>query len=147
MGKDCSTCFERKPLDAFYKHSKGYDGRMSKCKECHKAAVKLRSRTNPAVQEYDRQRAKKPHRRKAARKNVVNWRNKFPDKYAALTAVGNAVRDGKLTRGRTCACGSTKNVFGIHPDPAKPLDVVWRCALCHHRSRFEAQPADERATA
>ena len=34
--KRCNVCGEMKPLDAFYKHSKGSQGRQSRCKPCNK---------------------------------------------------------------------------------------------------------------
>lgn len=146
MGKDCSKCFERKPLGDFYKHAKGYDGRMAKCKECHKAAMKRNRLDNPAVQARERERAKLPHRRAKATADVKRWRRENPDLYRAQNAISNAVRDGKIERVNRCACGSTENVFGIPADVARPLDwITWRCALCHHRGRFAATPAEERA--
>lgn len=137
--KVCNACGERKPHEDFYRQPKASDGRMGKCKECHKAAVILRSRTNPAVQEYDRQRAKLPHRREKAKRRVPSWRAENPALYQAQNAVNNAIRDGKLKRGKCCAdCGSKKNLRGLPVDPSKPLDrVIWRCALCQHRGRFE----------
>ena len=54
--KVCFKCGECKPLSAFYKHARMADGHLNKCKECTKADVKERRRTNPQVQEYDRKR-------------------------------------------------------------------------------------------
>ena len=34
--KKCGICEEVKPLDEFYKHSKGSQGRQSRCKACNK---------------------------------------------------------------------------------------------------------------
>lgn len=139
MSKECSKCFTRKPLREFYEHSKGQHGRMAACKECHKVAVKKRRRENPAVQAYERKRAKAPTRRAKARQLVISWRKRFPERYAAMTAINNAIRDKKLDRVSVCGCGSAKNVFAIAADPARPIEsVIWRCALCHHRGRFAA---------
>lgn len=118
-----------------------YAGITCWCKECWKSRVKERRRTNPAVQEYERERAKQPHRRDKSRRLVANWRKNFPDKYAALTALGNAIRDGKAKRGRACACGATTNLRGVHLDYSKPLDVIWKCATCQHRDRFAVEEA------
>jgi hypothetical protein len=68
-----------------------------------------------------------------ARKISVRWRRENPEAYKAQTAVGNAVRDGKLTRGLCAMCGSKNNIHAHHRDYRKPLDVVWLCAACHHR--------------
>ena len=53
-----------------------------------------------------------------------------PEKYAARTALGNAVRDG-LVRKMPCEkCGNPKS-DGHHEDYSKPLDVVWLCRKHH----------------
>lgn len=110
-----------------------YSRVTSRCKDCHKEAVRVRARTNPAVQEYDRRRAKLPHRRAAAAKIGARWREENPAAYQAQTAVGNAIRDGKLKRLPCSICGTDKHVHAHHRDYSKPLDVVWLCAKCHHR--------------
>ena len=62
---------------------------------------------------------------------VKRWREENPEKYVAHTIVGNAVRDGKITK-RSCAvCGQTKNVDAHHDDYTAPLDVTWLCRKCH----------------
>lgn len=137
--KFCSDCGEKKPLKDFYRHPKTIDGRMGICKDCHKAAMKLNRRNNPEVQRRDNERAKLPHRRIKGRKDVVRWRSKHPDRYAAQTTINNAIRDGKIGRHRQCACGARKNVFGVATNLEHPLrKIIWRCAKCHHRARFAA---------
>lgn len=106
---------------------------MSKCKECHKAAVRLRARTNPYVQEYDRARAKLPHRLANNSRISKRWRQENPDGYRAHTAVNNAVRDGRLLKEPCKICGTMKNLHAHHHDYKKPLEVEWLCALHHHR--------------
>lgn len=56
-----------------------------------------------------------------------------PTAYRAHTAVGNALRDGKLERMPCEVCGTGDKVHAHHKDYAKPLEVVWLCARCHHR--------------
>jgi len=141
--KRCTHCDALKSEGEFYKQPGTFDGLMGKCKQCHRELMKRNRRDNPMVQQRDRERAKLPHRRAKAKRDVANWRRKYPDKYAALTALHNAIRDKKIKRGRACIdCGARNNVYGIHPDYSKPLEVTWRCALCHHRGRFAATPAD-----
>jgi hypothetical protein len=137
--KVCNACGEEKQADEFYRCNYG-KSLMGSCKDCWKARVILRRRTNPAVQEYERERAKAPHRRAKSKRLVANWRKTFPDKYAALTALDNAVRDKKVTPGNCVDCNTDKNVFGIHLDYSKPLEVIWRCALCHHRGPLPRRP-------
>lgn len=137
----CSKCEETKGFDGFYRHPRSFNGFMAACKECTKAAVKLRRRTNPAVQAYDRQRGnrQKPGYMKARREA-------HPEMYAAHTAVGNALRDGRIKREPCVFCASEK-VHGHHRDYSKPLDVVWLCPKCHHRlhALFPETAAHERA--
>lgn len=110
-----------------------YAGVNNVCKQCHRDRQKLRRLTNPAVQEYDRARAKRPDRKAMARKIGVQWRRDHPEAYRAQTAVNNAVRDRRLKKEPCSICGTTEHVHGHHKDYSKPLDVVWLCAKCHHR--------------
>ncbi len=121
----CVTCQEDRLETEFYK------GRRS-CKECVKRCVRTRARTNPRVQEYNRQRASLPHRKALNGRVRVEWRGKNPLAYKAQTAVGNAIRDGKLFKEPCTICGDER-VHAHHKDYVKPLDVVWLCAKCHHR--------------
>ena len=43
--KACSKCSIIKSLDMFHTKKTAYDGRRSKCKQCH--AIMIRSRNNP----------------------------------------------------------------------------------------------------
>jgi hypothetical protein len=134
MKKTCFKCGKIKSLDEFYTHAVMADGRLNKCKECTRADVKRRRRDDPSVQEYDRKRAKTPERKAYARAVVIAWRAKHPDAYQAQTAVGNALRDGKLVKGSSCViCGASDHVQGHHKDYGKPLDVTWLCSRCLHR--------------
>lgn len=123
----CRACNSEKPPVDFY------DGVKSRCKDCHKAAMKRLRLTDPAVQERERQRAKSPHRVAKAASNTAKWRHSHPEAYRAQNAVNNAIRDHKIVRGPCAICGGTENVHGHHKDYAKPLDVIWMCARCHHR--------------
>lgn len=126
--KLCAKCGEAKPETEFYSHPHTADRFMALCKECHKAAATRRRRTNPAVQEYDRARGS---RMKPG--YIKERREAFPEMYRAHTAVGNALRSGKLKREPCLFCEATENIHGHHRDYSKPLDVVWLCAKCHRR--------------
>jgi hypothetical protein len=121
----CVTCGDEKPKTEYY------HGRRS-CKDCVRQVVKARSRTNPAVQQYDRDRAKSPDRKQHARAITIKWRKANPVGYKAQTAISNAVRDGRLIKQPCEFCGRA-DVHAHHKDYSKPLDVVWLCPKCHHR--------------
>jgi hypothetical protein len=124
--RQCRVCDMVKPTADFYTSNR------TQCKDCVKARVRERARTNPSVQEYDRQRAKLPHRRENARRICTKWRAENPLGYAAHSAVSNAVRDGRLAKLPCLFCART-DVHAHHRDYAKPLDVIWLCPKCHHR--------------
>lgn len=129
---ECIQCHDEKPATDFYAHKEMAAGHVNVCKECHKARMKARSRTNPRVQEYDRERAKLPSRKQRRTANSKQWRAKNPLAYKAHTEVNKAVRKGILIRLPCEFCGDT-NVHGHHKDYSKPLDVIWLCAKCHNR--------------
>lgn len=128
----CRVCENEKAKSEFYTNHLNKDEAGGECKECTKSRVRHRARTNPAVQEYDRMRAKTPERRQRARAITQRWRDENPDAYKAQTAVGNAVRDGRIKKEPCMFCGSS-HVHAHHRDYSKPLDVLWLCPKCHHR--------------
>lgn len=132
QGVYCRKCKWLLQEQDFYKGHIRKDGLSGECKECTKRRVRERARTNPAVQEYDRKRAKLPHRKAKARKVTREWRAKNVDGFKAQTAVGNAIRDGKVEKAPCLFCGR-EDVHAHHRDYAKPLDVIWLCPKCHHR--------------
>jgi hypothetical protein len=82
---------------------------------------------------YDRERGCRQGKEYLAR-----YRSDNPDKYKAQTAVGNAVRDGRLAKASCCqSCGSGGHLHGHHDDYSKPLDVVWLCPACHKQRHKE----------
>ncbi len=103
------------------------------CKACWCAEVRERRLKNPAVQEYDRRRAKTPERRAKARTITKRWRLNHPTGNKAQAAVNYAVRTGQLVKGPCAICGTDKHIHAHHRDYEKPLDVTWLCAKCHHR--------------
>lgn len=128
----CKSCDASKSETEFYDQPNCERGKMQVCKECHKARMRARSRTNPKVQAYDRARPNKAARLQRQTEYTKRWRAENPDAYKAHTAVGNAVRDGKLKKLPCEFCGDEK-VHAHHKDYSKPLDVIWLCAKCHNR--------------
>ena len=132
MRKACRKCGRELPIDQFYRHSMMADGHLNFCKLCVRKRVRAHREVNEHVRGYDRERAKTPARKVLSRENTKRWRIANPEKYQAETAVGNAVRDGKLARGVCEVCGATRVHAHIN-NYSKPLDVTWLCAKHHHR--------------
>jgi hypothetical protein len=110
-----------------------YESSPLVCKECVKANAKARYYRDAAkVAAYERERARRPERRAARVRYLRKLRKANPEKYRAWTAVGNAIRDGRLKRGRCVYCGVEK-AQAHHTDYSKPLDVVWVCFMCHRQ--------------
>lgn len=128
----CIECKSTKQSGEFYSHPQMASGHVNVCKDCHKERMRIRRRTNPKVQEYDRERYKTPARKEAARIRAKADRQTNPIAYKARTAVGNAVRDGRLKKLPCEFCG-TEKVEAHHQDYSKPLSVTWLCRKCHHR--------------
>lgn len=85
-------------------------------------------------------------RRKACRNNYTNNREKRLElerkkigtpEYIARYIANNAMRRGEITRPLCCEqCAKpNKRLSMHHHDYAKPLDVIFLCALCHGEKR------------
>ena len=132
MTKECFKCGAERPLSDFYKHKKMKDGHLNKCKDCTKRDVRERRfdpETRGAVLEYDRNRGPRQ-----TYEDTKTYRERWPEKHKARQAVGNAVRDGRVTKPETCSeSGEDGRIEGHHDDYSKPLDVRWLCSPCHHQ--------------
>jgi len=132
--KRCFKCGNEKPLTEFYRHPQMADGRLGRCKECTKQAVAARAASpdgRERIREYERIRFQFASRKAAVVRYQKKRRQQDPQKYKARTAVGNALRDGKLIKGPCEICGDPKSQ-AHHHDYGKPLDVQWLC-FKHHR--------------
>lgn len=143
--KTCKKCGETKPLSEYYKHSKMADGHLNICKDCKRAdAINVRNANIDYYRAYDQSRANNPKRVKAredyaktaegiASANAAKTRfsERNPVARKCTTAVGNAVRDGRLIRMPCEVCGSTDRIHAHHDDYSKPLDVRWLCPKHH----------------
>jgi ribosomal protein S27AE len=135
--KECFKCQTVKPLTEFYKHSKMADGHLNKCKECTKHdATTHRNQNLEKVRQYDRERAKKPERVKAATEITRAWRVEDSRRSACHSAVARAVSAGDLVRRPCVRCGEKKSV-AHHEDYDKPLEVMWLCQPCHKQRHKE----------
>lgn len=141
----CNICGINRPRDDFYV------GVTSRCRECHKAAIRAARADNPEqYREYDRERAFTPERvaaRKAYRDEMKSdpdfvyrqrergkfWQDTNMVKRRAHIMTGNAIRDGYLQKPQSCArcLLSDRAVHAHHENYYKPLEVVWLCVECH----------------
>lgn len=161
MKKTCRQCGVEQRVMDFYRHPNGADGFMAICKACHRANVKSNRAANvDYYREFDRARANLPQRvearqeyaqtsqGKAAHKRAIRvQRERRPLQRAARVAVGNALRDGRLTRQPCEVCGHEK-AQAHHDDYSKPLDVRWLCTTHHaewHRHNTPKCPPQEQA--
>ena len=126
--KECFKCKKEKSLSSFYKHPQMKDGRVNKCKECNKEDVRENRKVNiEYYRAYDIKRGSRQTEEYRKR-----YKKENPIKNGARTMVGNAVRDGKISKAERCEeCGETCRLHGHHDDYAKPLEVRWLCAPCH----------------
>lgn len=144
--KKCFKCNIEKPYIEFYKHKQMADGYLNKCKQCTKKDVHNHRDANiDKVRAYDRNRPNKAERAKQSGEyqktgkgykvhleSNQRYRSKFPERYKARTAVGNAVRDKRLIKPSYCEmCKKECKPHGHHNDYSKPLSVWWLCASCH----------------
>jgi hypothetical protein len=110
-----------------------YAGVPSRCVECHKEAVRRNRRNNPHYQEYDRQRAKLPHRKESAAKVRKRWRAENRRAHKAHSTLNYHLRAGNIKREPCAFCGASEHIHAHHRDYDEPLNVVWLCARCYHR--------------
>jgi len=142
--KVCRGCGFPKALTEFYKHEKMADGHLNYCKTCKRGdANSVRSRRIEYYRKYDRERGRTEHRlKKAAKyqaahpeqvaKAKAGWIERNPEKRAAHIKVGNAIRNGRITKQPCEKCGE-ELAEAHHDDYSNPLDVNWLCTKCHNR--------------
>jgi len=129
--KICFKCGKLKPLADFYKHSQMADGYLNKCKECTKKDTYLNYENNREhYAEYERKRFQDPARKAKCLEYQRTRRKRNNLQYKAHSAVGHALRDGRLEK-KSCAICGDSNTEAHHEDYSKPLDVVWLCRKHH----------------
>lgn len=135
--KQCIKCGCIFALSEFYRHAQMADGHLNACKACVRVAVKANREANIArYREHDRRRFREPGRRAFQYHSSKVLRRLYPERYRARTAVGNALRDGRLTREPCEVCASPKSE-AHHDDYSKPLTVRWLCRV-HHEAHHHA---------
>ena len=141
----------------------GYEGEdfyvsnKSLCKDCVKKSVRENRKINiEYYRQYDAHRFKNDPKvrarhiayqqteagKESIRKSNIKWQENNLLKRAANVIVGNAVRDGRLTKESCESCETDKNIHGHHDNYSKPLDVRWLCAACHRKWHDENGPVE-----
>jgi hypothetical protein len=143
--KKCFKCGEVKSLSEFYRHKQMADGHLNKCKECNKINVKKNRKDNiEHYREYDKKRDSLSYRiemkrnyqktdkgKESIKKTRKKYKENNPIKIGVHVMTGNAIRDGRLTKGNCEICGVDK-VHAHHDDYSMPFKVRWLCPL-HHK--------------
>lgn len=131
--KRCSMCKKKLPVNMFGKNKSRPDGMQSFCKPCmreysHKYNIENRHKRKAYKLEYNRTHSAQNMEWEARYKEIN------PMEYKSRTALGNAIRDGKINRPQFCSkCGKKCTPDGHHPDYSRPLHVIWLCRSCHGR--------------
>lgn len=132
MKKQCFKCKKIKDIKLFYVHKQMGDGYLGKCKKCAKKDVKnWYKNTIEKRQEYERERFKRPERKKQVLGYQKQRREKYKGKNLARAKINNGYKNGTIKKQPCEVCGNPKTQ-AHHPDYRKPLDVKWLC-FKHHR--------------
>ena len=99
--KTCTKCRKTKPLEDFYKHSRGSHGRESQCKECRRGAMRARSK------EYEATPERKARKREINRETTLRRFDLTPEAYNVMVAQQN---------GRCAICGTDQPGGGRYKD-------------------------------
>lgn len=138
--RTCRLCDEDRPLEDYYDHPHGQDGKDTKCKECAKAmARKARAARIDYYREYDRARGNRQ-----GYEYTKQFRSQYPNKARAHRLLNYYVRAGRIEKQPCEACGTVERVVAHHDDYAKPLEVRWLCQAHHcqwHAKHGEAANA------
>lgn len=151
--KTCFKCGAEQPLSEFYAHPMMRDGHLNKCKTCTKSDVRARAQAKkPQIREYLREKQRTPEyvakrqaylRTDAGKAMMARARAKYaamyPERRAAHVAVGNAIKQGLLTKQPCEVCGCEQSE-AHHDDYSKQLDVRWLCTR-HHKEHHREQVA------
>lgn len=66
-----------------------------------------------------------------------DWREQHPHRRSAQSALGAALKAGRIMKQPCLICGSKAEAH--HPDYSTPLDVVWLCSQHHKQAHALAK--------
>jgi hypothetical protein len=132
MEQTCILCQVTKPLEEFYKHPQMANGRLGRCKVCHRSEImRNRNENIDRIRAYDRERGKTDARKQAFKAKNAR-KNKQPGYMKSHNALIRAVKSGMIVRPDHCSrCLIPGEPQAHHDDYSKPLDVMWLCPICH----------------
>lgn len=143
MTKKCFKCLDVKPVSEFHVVPLHRDGLASYCKPCKRDYDNKRQRTwyRKEKNENNRKYTKKSSTKRMKHDYYVAYKKERPLEMQARSAMGHAIRDGKLVPKPCMMCGE-KKVDGHHHNGYSKehwLDVVWLCRI-HHTQVHRGTP-------
>lgn len=141
--KRCFKCGRSLPISEFYAHPMMGDGHLGKCKECARKDVR-ENRASKRLQyaRYERERFKRPERKRDMVRRSRLHREANPNKAKARAMVEREVLAGRLQRNPCEICGEPKT-HAHHDDYSKPLEVRWLCVKHHMEAHGKVYVADQ----
>ena len=156
--KTCNGCGTQKDYLEFHKNKTKKDGYASSCKVCHSASNKAWKQANAEKLAASNKAYRQANPEKVAAIEKA-WQQanpekvgayqkarnlREPEKYRARYAVGNAIRDGRLSRPQECSsCNVSCEPEGHHDNYDEPLNVRWLCRKCHTAHHVELNELKE----
>ena len=116
---ECRLCKKTKPLEQFAKSAQYSSGFERRCLECRAKWQRDYHNTNNGK-----------FRHSLATKVMGQ---KYPERVRAYYRVHKALKDGTLIKQPCVKCGAVESQ-AIHIDYNEPLNIVWLCPLCRHRT-------------
>jgi hypothetical protein len=130
--KYCTKCETSKTVGEFYYRALSKDKLQAHCKKCQSDRNKI-YKDSDFSKEWQAASSKR-------------HRAKYPDRYKARYAIGNAIKYGRLVRQPCETCGSTHRIEAHHYlGYAKEhhFDVQWLCRTHHNQAHREESQLTE----
>jgi len=152
--KRCSKCKQVLPRSAFHKHSKRRDGLQDWCKLCFLPLQQAYRQTPGGKAVHARSCAKyyrtthgKAVHRRGQKNRLKRYRERHPERIAAIDAVYYAVKTGRLqlAQSYTCTCCKTAKAVLYHHESylrKDRLNVKPLCLKCHQEIHQTQRSSD-----
>ena len=138
--KTCSECRIEKIADDFYWHPQTRDKLLPRCKECIKKWRKTERELSMA-RVRDKKRLSDPKRKAYARKHLLSFRERNPEKYKAQCLVNHFFSKYPEFKEKKCrVCDKECLLHYHHFNYEIPNNVIPCCPACHskfHRNLLE----------